>query len=80
MKTAFLSALMLGAMTFAASAAPVKMTDAQMDGVTAGFSWAHANAGAFAVGIVAITDAHAWTFAVPFAAGAGASSFSLSAP
>jgi hypothetical protein len=47
MKTILLSALALGALTSAAVAEPVALSDAQLDGVTAGrfqINWAEVNA------------------------------------
>ena len=67
----------------AASAAPVALSDASMDAVTAGYNYANADAGAyaFAIGWGTYTNAKAYTFAVvtPYSSESGATSRSTAA-
>lgn len=67
----------------AASAAPVALSDANMDAVTAGYHYANADAtaNALAFGLYTRTNAEAYTFSVvtPYSSESGASSRSTAA-
>lgn len=64
----------------AASAAPVALSDVSMDAVTAGYNYANADAGAYAlaIGPHTYTNAQAYTFTyvTPYSSESGASSHS----